>query len=172
MAKHRPGRVSPASVSQRTKRNEPITGGDLGKAMLVRIAHHERNAIEGGDLLGSALRIASGDEDAGRRVGAMNAADGRTRILIGGRGDGAGVQYNEFGFRRRAGSRQTAIGQLALNRRAVGLGGATSEVFYKETAHGSIIWALGVVPTPAPLFLIGKDFCLRVRSTRTMAGSS
>lgn len=40
------------------------------------------------------------------------------------------------------------IGQLSFNGRAIGLSGSTTEVFYIETAHGFIIWAIGVVPTP------------------------
>jgi hypothetical protein len=33
------------------------------------------------------------------------------------------------------------IGQLPLNGRPIGLGGTTSEIFYVETSHRSIIWA-------------------------------
>ncbi len=80
----------------------------------MRVANHERHAFEGGNLLRSALRIASGNQDAGRGVGAMNAADRRARILIGRRSYGAGVQHNDFGFRRCAGSRQTAVGQTGV----------------------------------------------------------
>jgi hypothetical protein len=63
------------------------------------------------------------------------APNGRARILIGRRGHGARVQYNDFGFRRVTGSRQPSLGQLAFNRGAVGLGGATTEVFNIETTH-------------------------------------
>lgn len=64
----------------------------------MRVADHQRNPFEGGDFLGSALRITSGHNDAGAWIGAMDAADGSTRILVSRRGYGAGVQDNEFGF--------------------------------------------------------------------------
>ena len=78
----------------------------------------------------------------------MDAADGRTRVVIGRGGDGTGVQHHDLGLGGGGGARQSLIGQLAFNGGAVGLGGAASEVFYKETAHGSIISALGVGPAP------------------------
>ncbi len=119
--------------------------------MLVRVADDERDAVERGNLLGSALGIASGHQDAGRRVGAMDAPDGGARILIGRRSDGAGIQNDDFGLGCGACPRQSALGQLAFNGRAVGLGGSTSEIFHVETAHQIIIWVVGVVPEPLSL---------------------
>ncbi len=128
-------------LDQRAKRDEAISGGDLGKAMLVRIADDERDAFEGGNLFGRALCIASGNNDLRGGIRTMDAPDGGTGILIGRRGYGTGVQDDDFGGSRRGGSRQTALGQLAFDGRTVGLGGATTEVFNIETAHRSIIWA-------------------------------
>ena len=128
-------------LNQRAKRDEAVSGGDLRKAMLVRISDDQRDPFEGGNLFGGALRIASGNNDLRRRIRAMDAPNGGTRILVGRRSYGTCVQDDDFGCSRRSSSRQTALGQLAFDGRTVGLGGATTEVFNIEIAHGSIIWA-------------------------------
>ncbi len=158
----------------RIRRDQPAGGGQFAEAMLVRVAHHQRDAVDGGDFLGGALRIASGNQDAGSGVQAMNAPDGRTRVVIGRRGDRTGVQHHDLGLGRGGGTRQSLIGQLAFNGCAIGLGGAAPEVFYIETAHGSIISALGVGAAPfsiraaAPMM---KAFCsVPLRPVRTVTG--
>ncbi len=60
----------------------------------------------------------------------MNAANGGAGVLIGGRGNGASVEDDDFGLAGGASALQAAIEQLALNRCAVGLGGAASEVLH------------------------------------------
>ena len=69
----------------------------------------------------------------------MNAADGGTRVLIGRRGDGAGVQDDDFGFCGGGGALQPAVEQLALDGGAIGLGRAASEVLDMISRHKAII---------------------------------
>ncbi len=63
--------------------------------MLVRVADHCTYARQRGDFFGSALRVASGDDDFGLRVLALYAAYGGAGILIGGVGDGEGVEDDQ-----------------------------------------------------------------------------
>ena len=73
--------------------------GDLG---LVGIANDIGDAGECGEIFGSALGVAAGDEDACSRITGMNLANGVASLGIGGRGYGAGVDDHEIGrFSRR-----------------------------------------------------------------------
>src|SRR6516164_1563312 len=103
--------------------------------MLVRVPHHQADARQGTELLGRALRITTGYEDSRVGILPMNTPDGGASVLIGGSGDGAGIQYHNFGLARRSGTGQSAVDQLALNRCAIGLGGAASEVLDKIGRH-------------------------------------
>ena len=107
---HRPENYWQRIIDQGAQRDEAVSGGDLSQTMLVRVADDERNAVEGGDLLRGTLRIAAGNNDSGSGIRAMDAPDRRPCILIRGRGDGAGVQDDDFGFGRRAGPRQSPLG--------------------------------------------------------------
>ena len=69
----------------------------------------------------------------------MNAAYGSTRVLIGRRGDGAGIQDDDFGFDGSAGALQSTAKQLALDSGAIGLGRAASEVLNMISRHQGII---------------------------------
>ena len=67
--------------------------GDLG---LVGVANDVADAGECGEIFGSALGVAAGDEDACSRITGMNLADGVASLGIGGRGYGAGVDDHEI----------------------------------------------------------------------------
>jgi hypothetical protein len=94
-------------------------------------------------LLRRALSVASGNQDSGGWIFAMNAADGSTRILIGRCGDGAGIQDDDFSFYGGGGTSQPTAQQLALDGGAIGLGRATSEGLNMICRHQAII--LGVL---------------------------
>ena len=111
----------------------------LRQQMLVRIADDLGDAADGGDFFGGALGVASGDDDLGVGILAVDAADGGTGIVIGGGGDGAGIEYNEFGFTRSGGGIESLLLELALDRGAVGLGGAASEILDVESCHGTSV---------------------------------
>ena len=57
----------------------------------------------------------------------MNAADGGTRVLIGGGGYCAGVQDNHFGVHGSGGAFHATVEQLTLDGCAIRLGRAASE---------------------------------------------
>ena len=69
----------------------------------------------------------------------MYATDGGANVLIGRGGDRAGVQDDDFGFARRACTRQPAIEQLPLDGRPVRLGRTASEVLHEIRCHIDII---------------------------------
>ncbi len=71
---------------------------DFGELMFVRVADHSGYARQRGDFFGSALGVASGDNNFCQRILALHAANGGAGILIGGIGDGAGIQDDEVGL--------------------------------------------------------------------------
>ena len=101
----------------------------------VGIADDEGNSGETGDLLRGALRVTTGDNDASGRIRRVDFADGVAGLSVGGGGDGASIENNDV--RRRAIERDAAalIPQLALDGGAVGLCGATAELFDVESGH-------------------------------------
>jgi hypothetical protein len=106
--------------------------------VFVGVADHGGDAGEGRDFFGSALGVASGDDDFCQRILALHAADGGAGVLIGGMGDGAGVHYYQVGFS--GGGRCEAAGfELTFEGGAVGLSGAASEVFDVEGGHGTMV---------------------------------
>ena len=111
----------------------------VGELVLVGISDHQADARQRRQFLGSALRVAAGHQDSRFGIFAMNAADGGTRVLIGGGGYGAGVQDNDFGFDGSGGALHAAIEQLALDGCAIRLGRAASEVLHMISRHEVII---------------------------------
>ena len=63
----------------------------------VRVPHNEGNSGEDRDLLWSALRIATSDQNFGGRILSVDFANGVASLRIGGRRNGAGVNDDEFG---------------------------------------------------------------------------
>ena len=102
---------------------------------LVRIADDPRDAGEGGQFFWSTLGVASGDDDADGGVGGVKFSDGVAGLGVGGSGDGAGVDDDDVGSGGRGGSGAAAVEQLALEGGAVGLRGATTELFDEESGH-------------------------------------
>jgi len=106
--------------------------------MFVRVADHGTDAGQRRNFFGSALGIASGDDDFCQRILAPYAADGGASILIRGIRDRASIQNNKVGFSG-AGADEAAVFELAFDGRPVGLGGATSEVFDVVGRHTTIV---------------------------------
>ncbi len=107
--------------------------------VLVRISHYQADAGQRRNLFRRPLRVTAGDQDSRTGVFPMNAADGSTCVLISRRGDGAGIQDDDFSLDGSAGALQSAGQQLALNGGAIGLGRAASEVLHMIRRHESII---------------------------------
>lgn len=121
------------------QRHEAVIGRQLRELMLVRVTDDERDAIERGNLLGSALGVASSDEDAGRWIGAVDATNGRAGVLVSGAGDGTCVQHDHVGIGRGGSADKSTLTELTLNCCAIGLGGSTAEIFHVVTGHMNII---------------------------------
>ena len=107
--------------------------------MFVRVSHNQAYPWQCRQFLGSSLRIATGNKNPGCRALSMNATNRRTYVLIGRGCHRARIQHDHFGFPGRAGTRQSPVEQLALNRSAVRLRRAASEIFYEIRRHTSII---------------------------------
>jgi len=129
---------------------------DLRQLMLVRVADDMSYARQPCDLFGGALRVATGDDNAGLRIPALNAADGRARILIGGSGDGTSIEYDDGSLAGIRGARETEFLELAFESGAVGLGGAATEILYVISGH--------VLMVTHPGGLIGRSQPSRARS--------
>jgi len=101
----------------------------------VGIADNERDAREGRKFFRGALSVTAGDKDFGGRILRVNFANGIAGLCIGGGSDGAGVDDDELGVLRRSRRGAAAIKELAFDGGAVGLGGATAELFDVEGRH-------------------------------------
>ncbi len=112
------------------------TGEQIGDFGFVGIAHHPFDAGQRGQLIGRALGIAAGDENARLRIFAMDAAHGLAHVFVGERSDGAGVQNDEVGGAAIGSGFEAAGDELGFEGRAIGLVGATTEVLDEEAGHG------------------------------------
>src|SRR5215469_11390585 len=110
--------------------------------MLVRVANDLGNAGQTRQLVGRALRVTAGHDDSRLWVFTMDAPDGGTGVLIGGRGHCAGVEDDNFGLVGRGGAFHAALLELPFNGGAVGLGGAAAKILYVVTCHRTIVAAL------------------------------
>jgi len=116
-----------------------VSANQFRDLVLVGIAHDPANSRQGSNFFRRALGVAAGHQDLAAGVGAMNAADGGASILVGGRGDGAGVQHHYLRLARLLGPFQPLSTQLLLQGSPVRLGGAAAKVLHVETGHGAII---------------------------------
>ena len=103
------------------------------------IPHHPFDARQGGQLVGGALGVAAGDQDAGRGVLAMDAADGVAEVFVGRGRDGAGVEHYQVRGGAFEGGLETGGRQRSLERRAIGLGGPATEALDKVLPHYPIV---------------------------------
>jgi len=101
----------------------------------VGIADDPGDTGENGKVFRGALGVASGNDHAGAWISGVDFADGVAGLSVGGGGDGASIENNDV--RRRAIERDAAalVPQLALDSGAVGLCGATAELFDVESGH-------------------------------------
>lgn len=99
------------------------------------IAHDDVHAGQRSDFLGGALGVTSGHDDPGIGILAAHSADRSTGILIRRGGHSAGVQDNHRGVSGGRSANQSLLFELTFQSGAIGLSGATSEVFYKESSH-------------------------------------
>ena len=115
----------------------------IGNRILVRIADDQSHAGQSGDFLRRALRVAAGDDDARLGLRAMDAADGLAKLVVGGRGDGAGVQDDEVGVGKIVGGAETARSEPGFEGGPIGLRSAASERLYKIALQDTILTSGG-----------------------------
>ena len=105
----------------------------------MRVADDKVDARQSCDLFRSALRVTAGDDDSGFRILPADSANRGAGVLIGACCYGAGVQDYNGGLRRTRGADEPTLFELPFEGGAIGLGGAATEVFYKESGHMSIL---------------------------------
>jgi hypothetical protein len=118
----------------------PIPSGEdarqnnFGKLVLVRIADHAGHAGQGRDFLGGTLSVASGNDNLGVGILALDTADGGAGILVGRRCYCTGIENDHVRVGGR-GAGQSALLELALQGSAIRLGCTAAEIFYMEGGH-------------------------------------
>ena len=124
---------------ERYKRGLPgssrISQDNFGELMLVGVADDQIHARQCRNFLGRALRVTSGDDNAGVRILPAHSSDCGPRVLIGARRDRARIQNHNGGLGPTGGASQTLLFELAFESGTIGLCGATAEVLYKESRH-------------------------------------
>ena len=106
--------------------------GDLG---FVGIADNPGDAGEGGQLFGRALGVAAGDDEADAGVGGVKLSNGVAGLGVGRGCDGTGVDDDDVSGGGSGCGGAAAVEQLALEGRAIGLGGTATELFDEEGRH-------------------------------------
>lgn len=104
--------------------------------VLVRIADDPEDAGKRGEFFGSALRVASGGDDARGGILAVDAANGFASFGVGGGGDGAGVEDDDVGGGVGFGGGAALSAEAVANCVGVSLSGAAAEILDEEGGHG------------------------------------
>ena len=99
------------------------------------ISHDQRDAFHAGQLLGRALRVAACDQNACLGMVAMDPAHGLAHFVVGGRGNGAGVEHDQAGAGGGRAGRKPFGGETGFDSGSISLGGAAAEIFYPEMLH-------------------------------------
>ena len=107
--------------------------------MFVRVANDLAHTRQDSDFIRSALSVAASDHDLTLGILTMNAADGRTCVLIGSSGHSASVKHHNLSLRWGAGALKASLTKLTLDSGAVGLSRPAAKVLHIETGHGSIV---------------------------------
>jgi len=148
--------------------------------MLVRVSDYQAHTRNCRQFSRRALRVAARYQYLRPRIFAVNTADRGPRVLIGRSGYRAGVEDDDFGFARAIGAQQSALEQLALDGRAVGLGRAASEILYMVRRHNDDYtdhlagilraWAVRVriTPTQQPLTAGKQQLCCGVLKSKSL----
>jgi len=105
----------------------------------MRITDDQTHSRDRQNFFGSTLRVATGDDNFGVGVLAAHATDGRSRVVVCARSDGAGIENDDGGLRRIGRARQSALLELTFKSSPVRLRGSTAEVLYKKSRHGLMV---------------------------------
>jgi|SRR5581483_4090550 hypothetical protein len=107
--------------------------------MFVRIADNVTYPGQGGDLLRSALRVTSSDNNLTIRIFPMDTADSGARVLIGSGGDRTSVENNDLCGLRGRRAVQPSLRKLPFNGCAVSLCRTAAKILDVETSHTYIL---------------------------------
>ena len=110
---------------------------EIGNFCFMRIADDPIDAGKLRQLFGRALSIAAGDQDARRGIFTMDAPQRLAHVVVGGCGNGTGVEDHQIGGGAGLRMRQTAPRKERFERCAVGLRGAAAEILDEEVTHVS-----------------------------------
>src|SRR6202045_2183546 len=116
-------------------RRELLSCSDFAYAMLMRISHHPGHARKRGNFLRGPLGITARHHDLCHGVFAMDTANRGASVLIGGGGDGAGIQDDHVGFLGRLSLREALCRKLTFQGGPIRLGGAAAKTLYKKSGH-------------------------------------
>jgi hypothetical protein len=94
----------------------------------VGVADDPFHTGEAGEILRRALGITAGYQNPGGWVFAMHAADGLPNVVIGGGGNGTGVEDDEIGGGTVVRGTETMGCEVSMDSGAIGLGGPAAEV--------------------------------------------
>ena len=101
----------------------------------MRIADHERDAGERGEIFRRALSVAAGGDNSRRGIFAMDRANRAARLRIGRSGDRASVHDDHVGRGGDGRDIEAARAQLTLDGGGIGLRGAATELFDEKCGH-------------------------------------
>jgi hypothetical protein len=105
----------------------------------MRIPDYPADTRQGSNLLRRSLGVASGHDDLAIWIAAMDAAYGRSCVLIGRGGHGTGVQNHDLGLLGRGGPAQTALLELLFQGSPVGLSGSAAKILHIKARHSNIV---------------------------------
>jgi hypothetical protein len=108
---------------------------ELGDLRLLGIANDPGHTGKSCEVFRGALGVTAGDDDTSGGILRVDFADGVAGLSVGGSGDRTGVYDYEIRRGCFGDGAATAFEQLALEGRAVGLGGAAAELLDVEGLH-------------------------------------
>jgi hypothetical protein len=117
------------AVDQRGQRHKARRFEDAGDDQrFVAVADDGADAFEARQFFGCALCVASGDDDSGVGILAMDAADEGTGAAVGIGGDTAGIHDDDAGGREICCRLQAPMAQPCRDRLSIGAAGTASKV--------------------------------------------
>jgi hypothetical protein len=101
----------------------------------VRVTDHVGDTIERGQFFRRTLSVTTGNDNLRARIRAMDLAHGVARLRVGGRGDGASVQYDDVSHRVVVNKREACCREVSAECGCVGIGGAAAEILDGKGRH-------------------------------------
>src|SRR5207244_5242686 len=126
-------------LSEFRQRDKTCLANELCQLMFMRVADDTANSRQRGDFLRGALGITAGNNNLPLGILTVEAADSGSSVPGSLGGYRTSINTHNVGFSRIWHRAQALIEELTLNCRAVGLGGAASEILHVKARHGSIL---------------------------------